>query len=170
MNSSFRCPTCGGTHDGAPTDHGWKLPDVVWNIPEEKRSSRARFNTDLCQLGDRFFIRCILKLPFNVRSGYYGWGVWVELSRDDFYRYVERYDQDGSHDPMVAGSIANKIPGYSESLGLPVMVQFQNSTSRPTVHVPKTTGHALADEQALGIDDQRYHAILESIRVTGSSS
>ena len=160
MTSSFICKTCGDAHEGLPTDHGWKLPDAVWAIPEAERASRAQFDTDRCQLGERFFIRCVLKLPFNEQSGYYGWGVWVELSESSFYRYVELYDEDGSSEPVIAGHIANEIPAYPSALGLPVSVQFQDSTSRPTVYFPTTSNHPLAADQSSGIDNQQYHAIL----------
>ena len=164
MGSSFVCSSCGETHEGLPTDYGWQLPDEVWAIPEPIRSERAKYNGDLCQLGDRRFIRCLLKLPFRRGDDdYYAWGVWIELSPRDFDRYVELYDEDGSAEPRVSGSIANSIPGYAETLRLPAMVQFQDSSSRPTVHVPSTTDHALASDQFDGIDDRRYHEILASI-------
>jgi hypothetical protein len=140
---------------------------VVWSIPETDRPSRAKFDADRCQLGDRFFIRCILKLPFNEQSGYYGWGVWVELSESNFYRYVELYDEDGSSEPVVPGHIANEIPAYPSTLGLSVTVQFQDSTSRPTVCIPAASNHPLAAEQSGGLDNQQYHAILIA---TGSVS
>jgi len=157
---SFVCPTCGDTHDGLPTDHGWKLPDEVWAIPEDERSNKAKFNSDLCQLGSRFFIRCLLKLPFNEQADYYGWGVWVEVPEPNFYRYVELFDKDGSSEPPVPGSIANAMPGYPSTLGLPVMVQFQGSTSRPTAQVSSASDHPLGVEQSSGIDNRRYHEIL----------
>jgi len=157
---SFVCSTCGETHDGLPTDHGWKLPDVVWAIPENDRANRAKFNSDLCQFDGDFFIRCLLKLPFKEQSDYYGWGVWVRVQEPDFYRYVELYDKDGSDEPAVSGAIANAMPGYSSTLGLPVVVQFQNSTSRPAVHLPAASTHPLAVDQSAGIDNRRYHEIL----------
>lgn len=157
---SFVCPSCGDTHEGLPTDHGWKLPDVVWGIPESERAKLAKFNSDLCQFGNRFFIRCLLKLQFNEQPDYYGWGVWIEVQEQDFYRYVELYDKDGSGEPPVSGTIANSMPGYPDTLGVPVMVQFQNSTSRPAVLVPTHIGHPLALEQVAGIDNRRYHEIL----------
>jgi hypothetical protein len=140
---------------------------VVWAIPAAERASRAKFDTDRCQLGDRFFIRCVVKLPFNEQPGYYGWGVWVELPESSFYRYDELYDEDGSGEPVVSGQIANEIPAYPSTLGLPVTVQFQDSTSRPTVNVPATSNHPLAAQQSNGVDHQQYHAILVS---TGSVS
>ena len=54
-----------------PTDHGWKLPDDVWDIPEYERKDKAKFDNDFCQLGNRFFIRCVLKLPFIDQADFY---------------------------------------------------------------------------------------------------
>lgn len=159
MTSSFICPTCGETHNGLPTDRGWQIPDDVWAIPASERPDRAKFNSDLCQFGNRFFIRCLLKLPFNEQPDYYGWGIWVEVAEPDFYRYVELYDKDGSTEPPVPGTIANAIPGYPSTLGLSVVVQFQGSTSRPSVTV-LTNSHPIAAEQSSGIDNRRYHEIL----------
>jgi hypothetical protein len=160
MKSSFVCATCGETHEGAPTDYGWKLPDEVWAIPEIERSQKAKFDSDLCQLGNRFFIRCVLKLPFTELRGYYAWGIWVEVAETDFYRYVELYSQDGRTEPPIPGSIANTIPTYPSTLGLPVAVQFQDVTNRPTVDVTPAGTHILTAEQTNGIDSQRYHEIL----------
>ena len=163
MTSSFICSTCGETHEGLPTDHGWTLPDDVWAIPVSERSDQAKFNTDLCQFDNRFFIRCLLMLPFKEQSGYYGWGIWVEVVEPDFWRYVELYDKDGSAEPPVPGTIANAMPGCSSTLGLSVLVQFQGSTSRPSA-VVSDTSHAIAAEQSQGIDNQRYHEILVDTR------
>ncbi|MET1023777.1 MAG: DUF2199 domain-containing protein [Pseudoxanthomonas sp.] len=158
----FLCDCCGQTHAGLPTDKGWTLPDVVWAIPQEDRQTRAKFDSDRCQLGERFFIRCILEIPFTEQAGYYGWGVWVELAEVDFWRYIELYDKDGSREPQVSGAIANAIPAYPSTLELPVTVQFQSSTSRPTVHLLADSQHPLALEQCDGIDSRRYHEILEA--------
>ena len=109
-------------------------------------------------------MRCILKLPFTQQPEYYGWGVWVEVSERDFLRYVDLYNEDGTSEPPVPGKIANSVPGYPPTLGLPVMVQFQASTSRPTV-APIDRDHPLTVDHREGIDNRRYHEILVS---TGS--
>lgn len=160
MEASFNCPTCGKTHEGLPTDHSWQLPDDVWAIPGHERASEAKFTSDLCQLGDRFFIRCVLELPFKEQAGYYGWGIWVEVKEAAFHRYLALYEQDGSCEPPVHGAIANVIPGYPPTSGLSVTVQFRDSTSRPSVHVPEPSSHPLATEQAGGLGMSRYHEIL----------
>jgi hypothetical protein len=84
--SSFVCSQCGTTHDGLPTDRGYKLPDDVWAVPEPDRAARAYWNTDLCEMDDRFFIRGVLYVPSISRDGAFGWGVWVEVDRAVFKR------------------------------------------------------------------------------------
>lgn len=163
--NSFVCSTCGDSHEGMPTDFGWKLPDEVWAVPESERSTRAKFDSDRCQFGERFFIRCILALPFTEQPGYYAWGVWVEIPESDFWRYIELYEKDGRAEPVIAGSIANSVPGYMSTVGLAVEVQLQDERSRPSVRVVDG-GHPFALEQRHGISNQRYHDILAS---TGAS-
>ena len=148
-----------------PTDFGWQLPDEVWAVPEAERSTRAKFDSDRCQFGKRFFIRCILTLPFTEQPDYYAWGVWAEIVESDFWRYIELYDKDGRAEPPIFGSIANAIPGYTSTIGLAVQVQLQDAKSRPTVRVVDID-HPLSMEQVAGISNQRYHDILAS---TGAS-
>jgi hypothetical protein len=159
-SSGFECATCGESHDGLPTDRGFTLPDEVWAIPEEERGERAKFDSDLCRLGERYFFRGVLFVPFNEQAGEFGWGVWVEVSEDAFQRYVALYDADGRSEPPVSGTIANDIPTYPATLGLPVRVQFQTSSSRPIFLLAEDNEHPLAVEQAKGMSHRRYHEIL----------
>ena len=109
-----------------------------------------------------FFIRGILKVPFQNLDGYYGWGVWAEVSERDFYRYLEVYSTDASQEPAVVGTLANNIAQYGSTLGLGVSVQFGNATSRPSFTALQESGHPLAQEQQTGMTNERYHEILVS--------
>ena len=79
MSDHFVCATCGQSHDGLPTDLGFKLPDDVWAIPAPRREEVARFTDDLCQYGDRYFIRGLLLVPLPDMGSDFGWGVWAEV-------------------------------------------------------------------------------------------
>ncbi|MBD8874523.1 DUF2199 domain-containing protein [Rhodanobacter sp. DHB23] len=160
MTTSFLCRTCGETHEGLPTDYAWKLPDEVWAIPEPDRAQQARWDADCCQLGERCFIRCVLRIPFQSRTGSYGWGIWVEVSERDFYRYVELYSEDARSEPPIDGIVANGIPCHDGSLGLAVSVQFGTAQHRPTVIASPDGGHSLAIEQKQGMSNERYHEVL----------
>jgi len=145
------------------TDWGYKLPDAVWNIPEPCRSENARFNSDLCQFGERYFIRCVLGVPFTEQSGEFGWGAWAEVDWSVFKLYREFWDKDGSSEPVCEGTLANSLPAYEHSLGMPVLIQFRDPTSRPSLHATQDDESQLAIEQREGIDVVRYHEILSVI-------
>jgi len=159
---TFTCSICGENHDGLPTDCGYKLPDDIWAIPKDERASRAKYTADLCQMGDRWFIRCLLKIPFVDQPGYYGWGIWVEVAQSVFDRYLELYEVDATSEPLHSGTIANRIDGYAQTIGEPVLIQFDIAKDRPTVQFPAESRCILSAEQTHGISAARYHEILHS--------
>jgi hypothetical protein len=159
---SFTCPHCGSTHEGHPTDRGWTLPDEVWAIPEAERKAKAKYTTDLCQFGNRYFIRCLIQLPFKDRPGYFGWGVWAEVDWPTFQKYLEVYEKDASNEPRVMGRLANQPPGYENLLNEEVQLQFGTATERPSIWFPENSQQKMAKEQRAGIDSARYHEILEA--------
>ena len=167
MTETFVCQICGESHEGLSHDIGYTLPDIVWAIPEADRAEQAKFTNDCCQYGERYFIRCILLLLPRVVAGqtsedrpspedYFGWGVWVEVERPVFMRYVELWKADGSAEPRYSGTIANAIPVYDGCLGAAVEIQFGNATSRPSVHCRADDRSALAEDQRSGVDCERY--------------
>jgi hypothetical protein len=113
-------------------------------------------------MGERYFIRCVLRVPFSDRVGDFGWGLWVEVAWPVFKRYVALYDSDGSSESPYPATIANQLPGYDRTLGAPVMVQFGAATDRPSIHFPAGATCQLALEEVNGIDAARYHQLLES--------
>jgi len=136
----------------------------VWEIPEPKRSEEARFNNDLCQFGERYFIRCVLEVPFSDAEGFFGWGAWAEVDRDTFERYLELYEEDGWSEPKHDGTLANLLSPYPDSIGVPVRLQFREGTKRPSLHLLAEDGSLLASEQREGISQPRYHAIVEQLQ------
>ncbi|HEX7969931.1 MAG TPA: DUF2199 domain-containing protein [Stellaceae bacterium] len=160
---SFACPQCGTTHAGFPKDYGYTLPDEVWAIPQGERALQAKFTRDLCRFGDRYFIRCLLAVPFVGADDYFGWGLWVETARSVFERYVALYNQDASAEPPYTATIANRPPLYADALGAEVLIQFGPSKERPTIYFPPGASSTLAAEQRQGIDPARYHEVLEAI-------
>jgi ribosomal protein L34E len=109
VTDHFLCGICGKEHAGVPTDHAYKLPDIVWAIPEPERSARAKFSSDLCQLGERYFIRGVLHVPFSEAEGDFGWGVWAEVEWPVFERYLKLYDEDGSTEPAQYSSGGGRL-------------------------------------------------------------
>ncbi len=164
MSDGFTCSICGERHEGLPTDWGYALPDVVWALPESERAEKARFGSDLCQFGERYFIRCVLAVPLKDTAGDFGWGVWSEVGWDVFERYLEIYDQDGSGETPHRGTLANRLPVHPSSLGAPVLIQFRDPTRRPSLSLPPDDESPLANEQRKGIDTARHHEIVDIIQ------
>jgi hypothetical protein len=154
---------CGEEHRGSSTDWAYKLPDAVWALSEDERAAEARFNSDLCQFGQRYFIRCVLDVPFTGSSESFGWGVWAEVDWSTFDRYMTIYDQDGSSEPVHSGSLANDIPAYPGSLSTPVSISFRDATKRPSIFLHEEDGSRLAREQRAGMSEARYHEALHTI-------
>ena len=163
MSDHFICSICGERHKGLVTDWAYSLPDVVWEIPESERAEKARFNNDLCQFGERYFIRCVLEVLLNDSPGEFGWGAWSEVEQPVFERYVQMYDKDGSAEPVHRGTLANRLPVYDSSLGKAVLIQFRDPTKRPSLSLPQSDKSQLADEQRSGIDNSRHHEIIDII-------
>jgi hypothetical protein len=169
MAEDFVCSICGRRHGGLVTDQAYKLPDDVWSISESERAEKARFDSDLCQFGERFFIRGLLLIPFSNRPDAFGWGVWVEAELSTFKRYLELYEVDGSSEPPHRGVLANDILGYPSSLDSEVDINFRAAAERPIVSVIGQNGSRLAEEQQRGMSDTRYHQILGLIASRNST-
>jgi len=163
---SFVCPHCKKTHEGLPTDYGFALPDDVWAIPESQRTNRAKWDSDLCRLDDRYFIRGLLPIRFAESDGYFGWGLWVEVDRTVFKRYLEIYELDASDEPLAEGTLANHLAGYPDERSCRVTLQFGPEDQRPIIGFFPTTKGVLADEYRTGMSSERYHDVLKS---TGAS-
>ena len=160
MAEEFACSICGQKHSGLSSDWAYTLPDEVWAIPEPERSEVARFTNDLCQCGERYFIRCVLEVPFKDKEGFFGWGAWAEVDWGIFERYLALYDDDGHSEPPQNGKLANDLSEYGHTVGVPVLIQFRNATKRPAIELLPTDQSLLAIEQRQGIDQVRYHDIV----------
>jgi hypothetical protein len=150
-----------------PTDFGYTLPDVVWNIPAKARAKAARFTTDVCDYDGRFFIRGVLHIPFQDAEKLFSWGVWAEVDFSVFERYVALYEVDGSNEPPHPGTLAHELPAYPASLSLPLQIQFQRRIDRPTFTLAQEAPGRLPLDQRNGIEQARYRQILAAIDAKG---
>ena len=86
-----------------------------------------------------------LKLPDT-----FGWGVWSTLSKENFLRYRQHYDEDMADWPPMFGYLSNKLPDYPDTLNLHVSVRPQEKGARPHLTL-NHTDHLLYLEQQNGI-------------------
>jgi hypothetical protein len=155
-----KCHQCGSELGDHQLDIGFQLPDVVWNLDDDERKRRAKFNSDVCVLdGQRHFIRGIALVPISNSGEQFGWGLWAEVSEVDFKRYLELFHADARAEPPVVGRLANTPRGYPSLDGQIVEIAYGDSSNRPTFTLQSTT-HPLALEQIRGITASRVHEIM----------
>lgn len=159
----YTCRVCGRSHEGQPTDYGYLLPDVVWNEPPEVRQAHLDWATDVCSYQGRWFLRGVLEISFRFEPGRFGWGAWIEVSEETIARFREHYGEKADHSAREPGMLANRLPVYADTLGLPAEVQFGPLHLRPLLFLPESVEHLLATDQREGIDEARYHEILGAI-------
>ncbi|MBZ5681333.1 MAG: DUF2199 domain-containing protein [Acidobacteriia bacterium] len=156
----FQCHTCGKWHEGLPLDYAYDAPDY-WS--ESLRSDADSFlNADFCVIKNKdFFVRCLIEIPIIGRHEFFRWGVWSTLSKTNFDRLVDLWDNPKLLDePAYFGWLSNSINLYPETLNLKTNVHSRNIGERPYL-VLEPTDHPLSIEQRSGMMPQRVREIAE---------
>jgi len=112
-----------------------KTHDIVANYPKEI-SDYQRVNGKLpedldyergvfCVWGKaRFFIHVRAVLPLKALENGVGFGLWVELAKEDFNRYVDALKSDDLYRNIkIEGELANEWPGFENMLGSRVLAR-----------------------------------------------
>lgn len=161
MNSEsgvVKCSQCGEKHDLIDMEVAFGMPDDYFGLEEDERNSRGKITSDFCQLDDRYFVRSVIPIPVLDRTEIYCWGIWVELSKDDFEKTYNTWeDADVSHVPKLMGKLANDLHEYENIIGIEGELQLK-ADSRPFFYITKES--ALRSDQTDGItvdDTARYY-------------
>ncbi len=149
----FVCATCGERHEGSPS-LGYRAPHHWTKALEEDRSGASRLTDDLCKIEDRdYFIRCILEMPIHDVDEPFLWGVWVSQSKANFDLYLETFDS--TPDNVTFGYLANRLPGYPDTLNLELKACWQtDGKSRPILQL-RPCDHPLYKDWSGGISWDR---------------
>jgi hypothetical protein len=143
---------CGKSHEGFPAliCHA----PALWDAADDaERKSDFKLSDDLCRYKDEhFFIRCVLLIPvIDAEVEPLEFGVWSTLSRENFERYVETYnDTDQSKLGPMFGWFSNELQGYPDTVNLPCDVWPQDDRRRPLIELHEGE-HPLAVQQREGI-------------------
>lgn len=152
---AFRCACCGEVINGIP-DFGFDSL-AYWSDEIEGASDGNSLTADTCVIDDcGFFIRGILEILVVGADQRFGLGVWSTLSEPNFRRYTETFQQDQESLGPMSGYLSNCIPGYEETLSLPVVALPQNGDQRPKIWVADASReHPLFNDQHSGITKER---------------
>ena len=156
------CRSCGEIHEGLP-DLAFDAPYYYYTVPEPERAQRTLLTPDLCSIDDEdFFIRGCLEVPIVGRSDTFTWGAWCSVSRANFDRYCEVFDQ--VHQSTVGpffGWFSSRLPTYPDTLQLKVMAHLRDHKTRPWFEL-ETSDHPLSIDHRKGISLERLQVIYEA--------
>ena len=126
-----------------------KLPDVLWMLDYTGRYRAGRFNEDFARLEDgRTYLFGVVEVPLNYTDeASFTWGVWAQVSPEDHDRCLNAFQTAEAEGLEIEGLLANDIPGYEGSEGLPVLLTM-HADRRPSVTVLKGD---LAEDQREGL-------------------
>ena len=158
----WTCSRCGEAHDGLPHDLAFDAP-VYW---DGGRSADDRIDSDLCRWTDddgnrTYFIRGLITIPVVDDEDDFRFGVWSSLSAQSFERVLDHWDDASRVDePPYFGWLSNSIPGYPDTVSLPLEVITDSLDDRPQF-VLHECAHPLAREQREGITTERVRELAE---------
>ena len=154
-----KCSKCGTEHD--LLDPTFRRPEAYVRLAQELRDQHAKADDDLCRITlpdqpGRYFVRGVLPVAVRDRPDGIWWGLWAEVSESSFRRILELWSaSDQASEPPTEGALANLIPSYPDTLGLPLIVRLTGPTSRPELRFPPDVEHPFAQECASGVDAHR---------------
>jgi hypothetical protein len=97
------------------------------------------------------FVRCLIVVPIIGSDEPFRWGVWTSLSKSNFDKMVELWDDPKlPYEPPYFGWLSNSIDLYPETLTLKTNVHSRDIGQRPYLFL-ESTDHPLAIEQRAGI-------------------
>ncbi|MCW4462193.1 DUF2199 domain-containing protein [Sphingomonas sp. BT-65] len=161
----WTCAGCGEVHHGM-MDLAAFAPDP-WPHGEAREPNGAIrlegdfLSEDFCVLGGKyFFVRAVLEIPVRGLAEKFGFGCWSTLSRENFDKYIEGFDDGAFPDwgPWT-GWLCNRLETYIGTEPQSVHVFPQPDRQRPTLRI-MDPDHALAIDQDEGITIDRLMEIL----------
>ncbi|SEF26106.1 hypothetical protein SAMN05421837_10384 [Amycolatopsis pretoriensis] len=156
----YACTSCGEHHEDLPFAYSAPAP-AFWQdgLPD------SVLEPERCVIeGQHFFLRGRLVLPVLDADDDFEWGVWVSVSKDNFFRAEELWDSpERVEEPPYFGWLATELPGYEPgSLNLKTHLHTRPPGERPVIEV-ESTGHPLAVEQRDGITLVRVQTVAEML-------
>jgi hypothetical protein len=163
--SGFTCSVCGEYHAERLLDIRMGLPDPIFELGDADRARRAWVGDDSAVLDEnRFFVRGLLQLPIPELENAFGYGVWAEVSGDDWLQLGKLWrDERQAEAPPFAGSLANELEPYERTLGLPLSLQLVSLERLPAVHLAEAP-HSLVADQRHGITVERAEQLAATVQ------
>ena len=154
-----RCSKCGAEHE--LLDPTFRRPEAYVLLSADSQAHHAKADDDLCRITlpgkpARFFVRGVLPVTVRDRPDDIWWGLWAEVPEPAFRRILELWSApDQASEPAIEAALANVIPSYPDTLGLPLIVRLTGPTSRPELRFAPDVDHPFVRECISGVDTHR---------------
>ena len=154
-----RCSKCGAEHE--LLDPTFRRPEAYVRLGTDLQGQHAKADDDLCRITlpeqpARYFVRGVLPVAVRDRSDGIWWGLWAEVSEPAFRRILELWSApDQASESAIEAALANVIPSYPDTLGLPLVVRLTGPTSRPEFRFAPNAQHPFVRECVSGVDAHR---------------
>lgn len=172
-NLRWKCSTCEEWHYGPCLDFSLGAP-VYWNSEYDEANQIGFFDSgkkglptnyldeDICVIdGEHYFVRGLIHLPIIGTAETFRWGVWGSLSRENFEKLMEVFDDPKRTElPAMFSWLSNSIKDYPETVNLKMNAYIQEPGSRPHFDL-EPTDHPLSQEYYHGITPERVREIMK---------
>lgn len=166
----YKCSCCGKTHANWPA-LGYNSPDHYSYLSDDDKKGNAELTSDTCIINypDRVdrFVRGVLKIPVQNTCRHLEYGIWVSLSEQNFYDYLDNLDNE-SRSGGYFGWVCNTIYGYDKSLSIPSDVLVQPNGYRPLIVPHESHDHPVVIDFYNGISiaeaEKRINAVIQKTR------
>ncbi len=85
---------------------------------------------------------------------HFRYGVWVEVSEDDFWKIDDLWEDPRLLELTVDGTLDTDLPDHRGSRGVPARLRWRDLETQPAVEILDGS-HPLALEQRDGISERR---------------
>ena len=148
---AFDCPQCNLRHSGLPA-LAYGEPAVHLDEAGKQRPFQ-KINEDFYIVEDQhFFVRVVFEIPIIGEGLSLEWGVWGSLSKANFRRYWDSFnDTDQSRIGAMFSYLSNELNGYPGSLGLRCGLFPRDDRRRPLLNLDDEQDHPLVRDHQRGI-------------------
>lgn len=164
--NSWRCGTCNQDHIGL-MDLAMSSPSVWKNEEVIEDNSALRMegdflSEDFCVIeGESFIVRCVLEIPVEGLETPFGFGVWSSLSKDNFLKYLEDFDEGIQSEGSAWSSwFCSHLGYFGKTVGEKAWVIPRLNRQRPLVTLMNTDS-VLGRSQTNGLAASALIEILE---------
>ncbi|GAA4526277.1 DUF2199 domain-containing protein [Brachybacterium paraconglomeratum] len=168
----YDCAGCGQRHEGADgtVANPWPLleftrPEAYLQMDPWELVLHARSTDELCLIENGDSVDCYLtgylSLPVLGEAAMLVYMPWVHVSEDDYLELVQHWEHPRFRGDY-RGTLASMLPGYENSLSIPVRVLVRGRTP-PLILPEESSGHALVREEQEGISRQEAELRIRSM-------